>query len=206
MAFVPIANTCAVEIRLQLASQQICNTLGFHKATGIGGTDLIDLADFLATSFWPAYRTQLPSSCTLREIYARDLTSESGDSATSLINAGQGGSVSTGNTLPMNVTWCVSFRSALRGRANRGRNYWPALRSGQYSPANDITTAVANAIVVIYQRLLPGGSSDPTPWRWVVMSRQLNGVTQGRAVPITAVVYTSTTLDSMRRRLPGRGL
>lgn len=46
----------------------------------------------------------------------------------------------------------------------------------------------------------------PTP-EWVVVSRVQNGVTLtvAQATPITAVVVVDDTVDSMSRRLPGRG-
>jgi hypothetical protein len=206
MAFVPVSNTCVAELRMQQYSNRLCNTLAFHKYGDIEDGDLQDIAELVA-NFWYTYlRPQQNNSVTLRETYVRDLTSENAGAYASGLWSGTAGSRS-GTGAPGNVTWAVSFRTSGRGRSYRGRNYVCGLRIDDVTNNVVSSTIIANYIAA-YQRLLPGGASDPTPFRWVVASRYHNGVprTAGLSIPIVSVIASDTYSDSMRTRLTGRGL
>jgi hypothetical protein len=205
MAFVPISNAAAAELRfLYLGSRQEL-TLGFLKNPPVEESDLEQLADALADWWYNYLRPYHSSSLTHTEVYVRDLTSETSGAFTSTKRTGVVGSGTPGTLYPPNVSYCVSFRTGLRGRANRGRNYCLSMGSN-YASATTVTSAFRNAMILAYQRLLPGGAADPTPWFWCVLSRQLDKVVGGRAVPIVAVTVADDYVDSMRRRLFGRGV
>lgn len=206
MAFVPIANSCQAELRLTYVGSQVCYTLGFYNSGGVTQPNLQTLADRLSEWWYNTLRSRCSAGVGMREVYCRDLTSESGPTATSTTRAGTTGTLSAGTNMPGNVALVVSFRTALRGRANRGRNYWCGFGSTQMGSTHYVTSAYSATVVAAYQAILPGGAYDPTPYRWVVNSRQLNGVATGRAVPITTVLVVDNGIDSMRTRLPGRGL
>lgn len=206
MAFVPVANTCTAELRLSYGGQMVALTLGFYNSGGVTQANLQTLADRLNEWWYGALRARAGGGLINREVYCRDLTSEGGPVATSTTRAGTQGSLSVGTGMPGNVALVVSFRTALRGRANRGRNYWLGFGSTQMSSLDYVTSAYSATVVAAYQMLLPSGTYDPTPYRWVVVSRQLNGVATGRAVPITSVLVVDNGIDSMKTRLPGRGL
>lgn len=206
MPFTPITNACQAEIRMQWDNQRVALTLGFVKQTAITVPELTTLANLLSNWWTSQARNQISSAVTLREVYVRDLTTIGSPSYTSILGAGTAGLATGGSAFPSNVSLAISFRTAGRGRANRGRNFWVGLRSSMFASANNVTSGVANAIIGYYARFLPAGGHDPTPFRWCVLSRQLDGVPQGRAVPITQVLVVDTVVDSMRKRLPGRGL
>jgi hypothetical protein len=69
-----------------------------------------------------------------------------------------------------------------------------------------VTTSHANDIVAAYNQLL-----SPSPYVgtavWSVVSTQHNKAPRTNAVvlPITNALCVDTTVDSQRRRLPGRG-
>jgi len=205
MAFVPIANACSAELRLSWGGVRIALTLGFYRSDGWTAATLQTLADLLSEWWFNQLRTHQTNNVSMREVYVRDLTTESSPVATSVTRAGTTGTWAGTPKLPQNTAYCISFRTALRGRANRGRNYVPVGSSDYVSTAGSINGSTRDAWLADYRTLLPGGAYDPTPARWVVLSRQLNGVIQGRAVPITAVVAADNYMDSQRKRLPGRG-
>jgi hypothetical protein len=205
MAFVPITNAAAVEVRLYYLGSRCEVTLGFDRGQEIEESDLEFLADAMADWWYNRLRPYQSSSLTHQEVYVRDLTSEFAAAWTSTKRNGVVGSGTPGTLYPPNVSYCVSFRTGLRGRANRGRNYCLTLGSN-YASATTVTSTYRNAMIAAYQTLLPGGASDPTPWRWCVLSRQIDQVVQGRAVPIVAVTVADDYVDSMRRRLFGRGI
>jgi hypothetical protein len=206
MAFVAIANACQVTIKLLWGGSYCYSCLGFYRSDGWDVTKLQTIADLVADWWYTGLRTASTNVLSLVEVYARDLTSESAPTYTSLYHAGAAGTGGTNVKVPQNVAFCVSFRTALRGRANRGRNYVPVTSYNYFDSPGKVSSATAAGWVGHYQKLLAGGSYDPTPAVWCVLSRQLNGVIQGRAVPIQAVVAADLNLDSQRRRLPGRGL
>jgi hypothetical protein len=107
--------------------------------------------------------------------------------------------------VPNNVALCLSFRSSGRGRSSRGRNYISGFPEG-YVSGNDIDTTLADALVVAYEEL-KDAATFTDDWTWIVYSRFQNGNARPEALiaPVDAVVLTDYTVDSQRRRLPGRG-
>lgn len=206
MAFVSIINACQAELRLRWTNQNIALTLGFYRADGWTETRLLTLADLLADWWYNRLRQQQGASVSLREVYCRDLTTSSGPAATSLKHTGTIGTQTSNLNMPLNGAYVVSFRTALRGRANRGRNYVPLSSYNYLDNQSNVNLTWAQNVRAAYEALLPGGAYDPTPARWVVLSRQIDHQIIGRAIPITAVVLTDNRTDSQRRRLPGRGL
>ena len=69
------------------------------------------------------------------------------------------------------------------------------------------------AFVDAYNGILTTVTATPSPWVWVIVSRYSGVDGDGRPVPrvagvttpVTNVVAVDGTVDSMRRRLPGRG-
>lgn len=203
MAFVPVPNTALAEIRMTDDFQKVENTLYFDFGAPPTVTDLQNLgADLLA--WYIALMGPLQSSgVALREIYITDLTSATGPTHTetpaTLITGG-----ASGEQLPNNVSVAVSFRTALRGRSFRGRNYFVGLVDSQVAH-NTLTGAMIAALTNAYNQLPASlGTSGAI---WVVVSRFTAGAPRvtGVATPVSAVVIVDDTVDSQRRRLPGRG-
>lgn len=211
MPFVPVANTAAVEIRMLQDGQQVENTLYFRLGSTLTPTNLTQLCEDLVTWWDSAYSDEVSSAVELVEVTATDLTSETGPVAsfnpsTTLLGA------LTSPALPNNVSIAVSFRTAARGRSFRGRNYFVGLTESQVTN-NTLSDPSAAALLGIYQLLLPVGGTFTDDWIWVVASR-FSGIDGdgkpiprdvGISTPITSVVIVDKTIDSARRRLPGRG-
>lgn len=207
MVFIPVPHTCMVEIRYLSWAQRCENCLSFYKAGGFEGDDLEVITTHIANWWWNGLRTMQRNNVILREVYATDLTTKDGPTYTNSLWSGTTGSRTTGQTIPNNVSYVISFRTAGRGRSYRGRNFMLGLFT-DYVNQNQVTATYRNTIIGYYQQLLPGGSRDPTPFRWVVASRYHDNQPRdpGIAIPIIAVVVANDDIDSMRKRLTGRGL
>lgn len=210
MAFVPVANTVLVETRMLLDNQQVENTFTIRFETAPNPSVL----DILATDFrdwWISdYADLVSDELELREVVVTDLTTQTGPQFSLAAPIGTTGTI-TGSVLSNNVSLCVSFRTANRGRSFRGRNYIAGVPAASVVQNNAVAGYVSN-VVAAYEKLLPGGGALSSG-TWVVASR-FSGVDSagkpipraaGVTTPITGVVVVDSTIDSQRRRLPGRG-
>lgn len=210
MPFVPVANTVEFELRAILDDQKVENTLYFGRGFAPTAVQMLAMANLLA-GWWAAEVADYTAeSVSLVEVYATDLTSASGPTASYIPpSAVTGGDASA--ALPNNVSLCVSFRTANRGRSYRGRNYVVGLTEAAVV-LNTVQPAYIASILEAYN-LLPG-LGTATGWTWYVVSR-FSGVdpdthapiprVTGVRTPVTTVVIVDPTVDSARRRLPGRG-
>lgn len=204
MPFIPVPNVVMAEVRMSLDFQRIENTLYFEFSTPPTPGNLISLGNDLEGWFTSLFAPVVSSALALREIYLTDLTSVTGGTFTqvpaTLITGGQ-----SSEALPNSVALSVSFRTAQRGRSFRGRNFLPGLTDAQVAQ-NTVTVGALGVIQNAYNQLPASlGGSGAT---WVVVSRFTGGAPRvtGLATPVTAVVIVDPTVDSQRRRLPGRGI
>lgn len=203
MAFVPVPNVAMVEIRGSVDSQDVENTLYFEKAGTIVDGDLANIAGNTRTWVTDEWLQAVGSAWQGRELVVTDLTTAtSGQVSVSL--SGETGVIEEA-IMPNNVTACVSFRTAFRGRSFRGRNYMPAIPISAVTGLNELTTGYMNNVANRYANLI----ANPIlpSWSWVVVSRFTNNAprTSGIGTPVVSVIFADNTVDSMRRRLPGRG-
>lgn len=203
MAFVPVPNVAMVEFRYTWDSQRVENTLYFRWPEPFEGGIMEALADDLF-SWWEDYIKPIQSNqVALREIVVTDLTTATAPVwvrvSSPPVNGGN-----LGSALPNNVTIALKFSTSGRGRSSRGRNYLIGLVESDVV-GNTIDGATATNWQSAYA-VLPATVS-PSSWSWVVVSRFTNGAprTTGIASQVTAVGFTDGTVDSQRRRLPGRG-
>lgn len=205
MAFIPIPDCALVRLVAHWDGQEVINTTYWHKSGGWDATSLGSLAaQFLgwATLSWaPIVHTTV----VVDFIQSVDQSVDSGAQAIVAPGTTLHGGVG-GTPLSNNVSYCVSFRTGLTGRSNRGRNYIPGISQANLITPNRIDATYRAAVVSAYQDLLPGGSV--TIGDWVVASRFHNKLprTTGVTTPITSVITVDDILDSQRRRLPGRGV
>jgi|SRR5215218_261980 len=211
MAFVPVPNAVEVEARMLLDGQKIENTLGFQHFTTFNISDLevlaLDVIGWWTTKVAPI----TPADLTLVEVVITDLTTDTSPQWTEAPSEPIAGTFA-GNALPNNVSLAVSFRTANRGRSNRGRNYVPCLMENQVVN-NTVSGATVTQWLDVYNSIPTLISGPDTSWTWSVISKY-SGVdsdgkpiprSEGVTTPITAAVVVDPTVDSMRRRLPGRG-
>lgn len=156
----------------------------YYAVTAIGGDGLTEfaLANALKTEFGPLYQPMLTDNALFLGVSVRNLTRTPAAAAVT----SSGGSL-TGTSgeeaLPTQVSGIITLRSALAGRANRGRLYIPfpseddndaeTVRPTAAYIAN--ATALANALALDFQPIIgadsvtmvpiikPGGPTDRVP-------------------------------------------
>jgi hypothetical protein len=205
MTFVPADDVVQANLRFTLLDQKIENTLYFYYApTSVSVAAMqqlgLDLISWWGTNVAP----ELVDDIFMREVYLTDLSTQTGPTASVVPGNNIIGGYSS-DPVPNNVALCVSFRTNGRGRSARGRNYISGFSETQLS-GNTMDTAIADNIRAAYELLLdPITFTDD--WLWVVLSRFANGNprAQGLVQPVETAVLTDYTVDSQRRRLPGRG-
>jgi len=209
MAFIPVANTALVEVRFTQNGQNVENTLWFENAADPDSAALTTLA-IAVRDWWDAELKPIVSSnVQLREVVATSMTTDSSPIGSSTpAEADFGGS--TANIVPGNVTMSISFRTGLRGRSFRGRNYAVGLTEDQVT-GNQFVTGLTALWQAAYFALIDAAAT--AGWQWVVVSR-FSGVDDsgdpipraaGVTTPVIDVVVVDDNVDSQRRRLTGRG-
>lgn len=209
MPFIPVANTALAELRFTQNGQQVENTLWFENASDPDVTALQAL-DAALFDWWVANLQPIQSSnLQLREITVTSMTTASSATDTFVPPTAEFGA-STANVVPGNVTMSISFRTALRGRSFRGRNYALGLTEDQIA-GNQFVTGLTALWQAAYDALIVAAAT--AGWTWVVVSR-FSGVdgdghpvprSAGVTTPVTSVVVVDDNVDSQRRRLTGRG-
>lgn len=199
LPFIPFSNCAEAVLAFSQNATFWLLTLGFQKAGGITGTDLSDLCDAIDDWAVADLQARISTEATLDSIKATDLSTAVSPSFTKSPTL-TGVCTLAGTPIPPSVTMVVTFQTALRGRAYRGRNYVAGRiqaelqteRSWNATPVSDMQTAYANG----------AGYWGPLGWTHCVLSRQINNVrrTLGAATPV--INYRANAqIGSMRGRL-----
>lgn len=203
MAFIPVTNVAQINVRYTVDGEQCENTLYGRFTGGTAPTSIPSMCTAVR-DWWLTYMKPLQCNIvTLREIYAFDLTTSTGFTYSLPVTSANVGT-RAGNAMPNNVALHIVFRTVLRGRSYRGGNYISAM--GETDVANNsITESYVNNVVDAYTELI--SVFDGLEFVWVVVSRYSNNQPRvtGVSTEIISVVAVDTNVDSMRRRLPGRG-
>lgn len=203
MAFIPFSNTAFSQIRYTLDGQQAMNTLWWENVTAWDAGSLADLtsaiADWASGNLMPLLSTTL----SLREVFARDMSTENSFEATNVISPAQSGG--GGLALPNNVSLCVSMRTSVTGRSQRGRNYLAGIPGDQTAGINTIDSTFIASILDVYAMLLDNALFPN--FTLVIASRFHNGAPRlvGQNTPVASFTCVDNVIDSQRRRLPFRG-
>lgn len=206
MPYQPVSATMLCELIYTYLGQRCENTLYFrHAATGWTEAELLTV-NLALQSWWTTEMAPLTSNaCTLVQIDGTDLSTQFGPKIQTVLTPGVPGTeVSEGE--PGNVSFCTTFSTGQRGRAFRGRNFFVGLSTG-FVTGNQVGNAFATTLRNAYGELL-GTTYLPVGVDWVHVARVVNQVVQmpsALTVPVVAAVHKDLNVDSMRRRLTGRG-
>lgn len=203
MAFIPVPGAVSVEAIFSMAGQTVENIYHYQQPGTPGVADLVDLGEAFITEWTNHQRAYVPTEVSLINVRVTDL-----DTANSpVVNVGTGlplAGTQSGALLPNNVTLTFTKRTQFRGRSYRGRIYFPGL--GEPNVTNN---TVSGALVTAIRTGLNSMIMITTTlgvWEMVVVSRYTGGVPRINGIFSNVVAFTSDgTVDSMRRRLPGRG-
>jgi hypothetical protein len=207
----------------QPVADQFAGTLRF-AGPGIDAADTDEIGDAMAlalAAWWTNSGNQIPQIARLGWVKWNRITVDGhykSSSRTRLHTLDTAATTNTGNRFPLQVCWTTTWTTDLeRGKASRGRTYWPTAVG--LDPAIGMRTspaasaAMAGASIELIRRLNtaanggngaqvpwpgPGGGSvpgDPSALRASVMSK-LGGGTQG----IITGCKVGNRLDIQRRR------
>lgn len=203
MAFQPVPDVAQIVIEGRMDNQLIINDLYFAvSGGGITPINLLTITDAVATWWQTTILPNLSEDYSSVRAIGVDLTTQTGPRVE--VAAADTGGVGS-ESAPNNVAACVSFRTALRGRSFRGRNYVAGI------PNVDITLNTLNPVLmgslIAGYTLLVGAGLFEAGWEWVVVSRQAGGLIRPEGVPspIATVAMTANTVRSMRSREVGHG-
>lgn len=201
--FVPVPNTLQANIRYTLDTQQIENVLNFGFPAGTFTESSADIWDALNTAWWAVMRVQLSNQLVNIETYMVDLTSQIGATATFPAFTNPDGNINA-QSMPNQTAFCITHRTANRGRSFRGRTYVPGLAKTNVNQ-NTVDVSVCNGLRDAFNNFRDLMQVAGTPL--VIVSRRVNKAprTTGLATPVTECLYRDRFVDSQRRRSPGRG-
>lgn len=212
MPFVPVPGTAQVEA-IYLLDGQICENVNYYfKDSAVTATDLATLLAAHNNAIQDHLLGALDGACSLERVVGRMI-----DTADGIVGIDVTGLPATGTSgdepEPNNVTACVSLRTGRAGRSFRGRNYIVGLPDAA-TTGNTLTPTFRSIVLGYYDQLL--ALQADIGWQLVVVSR-FSGFTivdgkkvptprvEGIATAVTAAIFVDNTVDSQRRRLPGRG-
>lgn len=204
MAFVPAVNVVELQFRFTNDGQQTENRIHINVGTTPNSHHL-SVINELAFGWYEGNMVDLePTSLTLREIYSKSLETQPGPEATLSTGLPLAGTVAF-QALPSNATIAVSLRSGSTGRSSRGRWYWQQLTENIVD-VNTVGTGMQADILAALRNLQSAISS--AGYDWVIVSYRTNNAPRvGGPVyfSVADIILVDATIDSQRRRLPGRG-
>lgn len=202
MPFQRVPDSVEIIVNGTMAGQRIVNTY-FGQMASYSLADIEALA--AAVDAWAGglFLTLMPSNYTYNNTTVRGLNAAIDIETT---NADSTGAGSFGSECPANnIALSVKRASAFTGRGARGRVYLPVPESA-INADNTVTTAFGDAAVTILDALDTAISAQG--FLPIIVHRVEAGASLPVAVVFTLVewVVVNYVLDSMRRRLPGRGV
>lgn len=202
----------AIEIRLAWAlanAKAVHNVLHGRVAGGFVVTSAIAEAVFAAIkadSRWTDLRSDLSSAVSFTGVDLRDLRAANQALAASTGAASAGSAV--GNPLPPEVAFCVTLRTNLAGRSNRGRVYLPgfndtALAAGGVLAATGVGHAQA-FVQAVSDALDAQGITlviaNPARAEYTGTTGAHHAARAAGTVDVTSIVARDNVFDSQRRR------
>jgi len=205
MAFVPVPNTVEVEVVYDLDGQICENTLYFFKDAEIGISDITSLLSVVRNAIEDELLPLLHTSISLIRLVGTLLDAAEAISVVASVIPAVPGGLGSSAALPNGTAYAIQFKTPNRGRSFRGRNYVMAIPVGVRSDANTIASSYRDSLLAAYTSIGAAGADDG--WIHVVVSRYHNGAPRvtGLSTAVNAYAASDLTLDSQRRRLPGRG-
>lgn len=205
MAFIASPNIIECQLRGTMDGQRVMNRINVR----VGGTptagDCTTVASNLATWWNGNVKALIPASVTIREIYCKSMAVQNGPEATYSAGYPLAGTWATGGAAPNNVSLCASLRTGLTGRSARGRWYWYGVPNDKITLSAIDAGYVASVVGALdnLNTLLTSLSAA-----WVIVSHFNSGIPRvGGPVyfNVVDILCVDNTVDSQRRRLPGRG-
>lgn len=203
MPFQPAPKIALVEIIYRLAGETVENTFHAFNSNGWNAQSLSNMVALVASWAEDQLMPRLSADLQLVEVQATDLGAQVSAQVSYSFPVGVLGGLAV-PALPNNVAFCVTLLTALRGRSARGRMYITGIPETVVTN-NTVTQEWSGQITTAVQSLRD--QLFAASIAMVVCSRQTGGAPRPEAVGywITTALAKDPTVDSQRRRLPGRG-
>jgi len=197
MAFQRVPNTIIVEVRGTSFSEAVENTFYYTYVAAPDEADLETLLEALEAVITADWLEVLPDSCTITELYARDLDAEVAAQALIPQTTGQG--TATGDGMPSFNSIAVSRRSGQTGRSARGRIFWLGLSESMVQGQTVMSTPRSNILAAVVNFDAAAQGLGYTP---VIVSRYHDHVkrTLGVTYEIEGWSFTDFSVDTRRSR------
>lgn len=203
MAFIPTPNTARVALEFSYSGQECVITLWFEATVSFDATSLTALAASVRNWAVDNLLPILSAAMSLVQIRATAQDSSSAPSIVYTTGLPESGGDSSAGEDPQ-VAAVASFRTDLRGRSYRGRNYVPGITVNARSAVGLMSTTFVAALAAAYAAL--SDVETDTDTTHVVVSHYTGGAPRAAGVttPITEYIVDQPT-DTQRRRSYGRG-
>jgi hypothetical protein len=201
--FIPAPNTAQVAVRSVWDGQQVENVFWATKpGSPFAPGDLESIADVFSTWYLGDILPYRAANFIGVEVQVTDYTSEFGDRFTDPSIAGIPGG-SSEEAMPNNVTWKINFPVAVRGQ-HAGGVYHLGLVDTEVD-GNYVSAGGASHILSSYASLFAALVAAGFQMAVVSFCHANAWRTLAEVFPSAEPVYRDLTIDSQRRRLPGRG-
>src|SRR5581483_6863883 len=203
--FIPVANTASVELIYSQVVELSENVFHVQKGSPFTLADLQALravVDNWDNTSWKARRT---NGASLVRIRTKALDTASSPQEDYYLPSPRAGTFSSSVSVALNACICIKLGTGVSGRSQRGRMYVGNLNNGQLSDAGHLATSeLANMVGSINGLISALATAGYT---MVVTSYRTGGAYRaaGHNTPVISAVGVDNSLDSQRRRLPGRG-
>jgi hypothetical protein len=203
MAFQRVPDAVEIIVKGVMVGQEIVNTF-YATMAGYALADLETLAAALDTWVHETWAPLMPLNWAYQNVTVRGLNAAVDVEAVGDTNTGDVGNM--GVCTANNIAIAIKRSSGFTGRAARGRIYVPIGISGIATGTNNVSVGLAGYLVDALDAMDDIISANG--FLPVIVHRVSAGVPLATAVVYTLVewVVVNNVLDSMRRRLPGRGV
>lgn len=203
MGYQRVPYSAEVIVKALMGTQTVINTFYGQKLAGYTQSDLIDLAAAVDAWVDSDWLPQMPSNYYYQSTIVRGLDAENDYVVED--NTSTGAGTQATECPANNVAISVKRSSGLTGRNARGRIYVPVPEGRITIASNTVSSTWTGSLVTALEALDTAMNGvDFVP---VIVHRVSSGIPLAEAVVYTLFewVVVDLVLDSMRRRLPGRG-
>jgi hypothetical protein len=201
-------NVVKLEILGRINLVPCVNVLHFRRTAVIAPGDVATLTNAAKAAWMANVATQQHNQYFLNFVRGTDLTSTSGEQATS--TAGGAGSAG-GAAAPASACQVITIRTAVRSRSARGRVYLGGLPGSQMANAQEWTAVYTGALLTAFSAFAAAcqAAGGAASWQIGVLSYYLGtdpttGRPERRITPLftPATGYTAEPkIESQRRRI-----
>lgn len=203
MEYIPAPNCASVQMIFSVLGQRVENVYHVRNFSPYLTEDLLLLGNWFIGWWTGNFQEWTPPEVSLVMVVCTALDTQTSPSIEVTLGLPAVGEGIAYTVAPTNVTCSVRWTTGHRGRSYRGRTFHVGLAK-EFITGNTINSTpigylqAGYGVLINEENLLPGGL--------VILSKYANKAPREEAVatPVTGV-FVDNTVDSQRRRLPGRG-